>query len=124
MTEPIWRNWEDYMAGMFEAGANPAHVTAAAALLRDPDQFLEAATEMVREWPHAAFHNLRNMWTGRNAWVGQATCCYSLDATGVETRLAWGTLSNEEQRQANRVAVMVREAWEVGRSHAQAIPGL
>lgn len=120
----IWRSWEDYTAGMFEPTADPERITAAARLLGDPDQFFEAATEMIREWPHAAIHNLAHLWTGRNAWVGQATCCYSLDATGVETRLAWGQLSNEQQRRANRVAVSVREAWEAGRNHAQAIPGL
>jgi hypothetical protein len=107
-----WCDWEDFAAGMYATGCDAGQVTASALLLGDPDAFHEAAREMVREWPASAHHNLHNMWTGRNAWVGQATCCYSLGSPAQATRDAWGTLTLDQQRAANAVAVAVRIEWE------------
>lgn len=119
-----WSEWEDFQAGMYEPTIDDDRVALSIGLLRDGERFREAAREMMREWPNAAIHNGAHMWTGRNAWVGQATCCYSHGATGAETRQAWGTLSNGEQSRANRVATAAREEWERGRQDAQALPGL
>jgi hypothetical protein len=118
-----WHDWEDYLAGLYHAVHTPENVPLSAAVLRDPEVFREAAMEMVREWPRAADHNLNKMWSGRNAWVGQATCCYVHQATAADTRVAWGTLSNPEQRAANAVADLVRAMWEGGRVHAETLFG-
>lgn len=103
-----WLNWEDFQAGLYRVDYTNDHVAAAARLLSDPDEFLEVASEMVRAWTTAAHHNLKNMWTGRNAWIGQASCLYAYNAPGIATRLAWGTLTLDQQRAANRVAEQVR----------------
>lgn len=108
-----WADWEDYAAGLYATTTTtPEHVQTAAALLADPETFRETAREMVREWPNAAIHNLRHMWTGRRAWVGQATCCYSNGIPAATTRLAWGTLANDTQRSANQTADLVIAEWE------------
>lgn len=107
-----WSEWEDFNAGMYYSTYTPTHVAAARDLLADPDAFFETAREMVREWPNAAIQNLRYMWTGRNAWVGQASCTYSVGAPAVATREAWGTLALDQQRDANAVAMRVRTEWE------------
>jgi len=112
-------SWEDFQAGMYHPRLNPENVALAEQLLRDCDAFREAATEMVREWPVSAKQNLQHMWSGRNAWLGQATCCYSLGATGAETRTAWGQMDNAAQRAANDVARAVRIIWERGNVDAQ-----
>lgn len=118
----IFDHWEDYRAGMYRTGnVAEIRVELARGLLADPDAFGEAAREMIREWPNAARHNLYSMWTGRNAWVGQATCCYSLGASSEETRIAWGRLSNDAHSRANAVARCVRDAWERGWRDAQAV---
>lgn len=114
-----WDDWEDWLAGMYEP-TNSEDWLAAARLLRDPDQFREAAREMIREWPHATRHNLGHMWSGRNAWVGQATCCYSLGLTAADTRRAWGTMSLGDQWTANQVARDIRAEWERTQVDAQA----
>lgn len=112
--------WEDFTAGLYASRIDAAQVHAAAALLRDQDAFAQAAAEMLRAWPVAAVQNIQHMWSGRNAWVGQATCCYSIGATSAETRAAWGDLSNTDQRAANETARLVRAAWEKGHRDAQA----
>lgn len=107
-----WHTWEDYQHGLYTVTFTPDDITASAALLADPDQFLEVAAEMVREWPVAAFHNLTNMPTSRNAWVGQASCLYAHGAPAVATRQAWGLLSDAQRRDANKVAETIRVRWE------------
>lgn len=119
-----WDEWEDYAAGMYEPTVRDETVQLSAQLLSNPDAFMEAAREMLREWPNAARHNQQHMWSGRNAWLGQATCCYSHGATGAETREAWGTMTNTAQNAANDVAMTVRKSWEKGLQDAQTLPGL
>ena len=112
-------SWEDFGAGMYAPRLDPETVAMAQGLLTDCEAFREAATEMVRDWPTSATQNLRHMWSGRNAWLGQATCCYSVGATAGETRAAWGLMDNGAHRAANDVARAVRLAWEKGHVDAQ-----
>lgn len=119
-----WNEWEDYHAGLYKPDRNRDLERQAADLLRDADQFREAAIEMLREWPNSAQHNLDHMWSGRNAWLGQATACYVYGATAADTRAAWGTLTNTEQRAANEIARLVRERWERERKDAQTVLGI
>lgn len=106
MTSTIrpWDSWEDYAAGLYgrtTRGIGP--VLDSVKLLSRGGEFAETAREMLREWPHAAAHNL-NLPTGRRAWIGQAACCYHHGATAAETCAAWGRLPNEVQRRANEIA--------------------
>lgn len=117
----IWDYWEDYRHGLYVPAIHSDRVELSAKLLADPDHFIEVAREMLREWPYSAHHNLVHLWTGRNAWVGQASCCYAHGATSADTRQAWGMLTNDEHRAANAVAVHVREAWERRTRDAQAV---
>ena len=110
MTTTPWTEWEDWQNGMYTHRAlDPDLVERCRVLLSDPDQFLDVAREMVREWPMAAQQNIVNLWSGRRAWVGQASCCYSLFATAAEVRVAWGQMTQDAQAEANRIAVRVIE---------------
>lgn len=121
MTTNPWNEWEDWHAGMFVTGWSAGTVEASRSLLADVDWFREVATEMVRAWPHAAQHNIVHLWTGRNAWIGQASCLYAHDAPAGATREAWGQLSNTEQRAANGTADTVRELWGREQRHAETL---
>lgn len=114
-----WHEWEDWNAGLYLPDYTPAQVDASFALLTHPGHFEETAREVVREWPNAARQNLINMWTGRNAWLGQASCLYAHGAPGAATREAWGRMTNDQQRAANVTAERVRNEW--GRSGAETL---
>ncbi len=117
-----WDLWEDYCAGLYSTqSVDAARRADSARLLADPGGFAEVAREMLREWPNAARQQLSHMWSGRNAWLGQAACCYAHGATAADTRAAWGTLSNRQQSEANAVARQVRIAWERESTSAQAL---
>ncbi len=93
-------------------------------LLADTDRFYDTATEMLQAWPNSAVHNLVYLWTGRNAWIGQASCLYAHNAPSGATREAWGMISNDKQRAANTVARCVREEWEDKADGRQTLFGL
>ena len=74
---------------------------------------------MVRAWPIAARQNLEHMWSGRKAWIGQASCLYAHNAPRLATCEAWGTLTLDEQRAANQTAGRIqteRERSNVGQT--------
>lgn len=109
----MWSNWEDWRAGLYAPTVTDEQVADSARLLANPDHFLEVARELLREWPNAATHNLIHMWTGRRAWIGQASCMYAHGATAASTRVAWGHLTNGQQRIANTIADQVHDEWKV-----------
>lgn len=119
-----WAEWEDYAAGLYANTSTPEGVRDAYELLTDPVRFYETAREMVREWPNAAHHNLTNMNSGRISWLGQATCCYATNASSIDTRHAWGRMTNTQQRNANTVARRVRIEWEKEAQDGETLLGL
>ena len=119
-----WDDWEDYNEGMYERRAiRESMVVLSVDLLSDPDQFLEVGAEMVRVWGNAARQNLVNISTGKQAWIGQASCCYAHGATAEETKAAWGRMSNWSQVGANRVADVIEGVFLRGRNDAKTLFG-
>lgn len=113
--------WEDWQAGMWQA---PPDMTAAmeqaAHILGDPAVFAAAARAMLQEWTHAAEQNLTDMQQNRRSWVGQAACCHLAGVPESATRLAWWTLTADEQRAANEVADQAIAEWERDRESSGA----
>lgn len=109
----MWTDWEDWRAGLYTPTITDEQVADSEQLLGNPDHFLEVGRELLREWPNAATHNLIHMWTGRRSWIGQASCLYAHGATSASTRVAWGHLTNGQQRAANAIADQVHDEWKV-----------
>jgi hypothetical protein len=87
-------------------------VNAAAALMRDAPAFKTAMLRAVREWPVSCEHNLTASSVNRIAWLGHAGCCLAAQSPEDLTRLAWHTLNQAEQDEANRVAAEALNEWE------------
>lgn len=106
--------WEDHAHGMFQItkGDNNNIIKDAAALLNDPDKLLEAMRHVAFKWKHSAEMNLSNRNRNRQAWLGQASCCYAVEAPEELTKRAWGTLTTKERDTANGVADKVIVEWE------------
>jgi hypothetical protein len=107
--------WEDFMEGMYKKTCfMDEHQMAAdcEAILSCP-QWLEESMKFVAfNWVRAAEHNLTNMARNRQAWLGQAACCFALGAPEYLTKEAWGRLTEAQQKAANDVADYVIEMWE------------
>jgi hypothetical protein len=113
--------WEDWRAGMYRCAVVPQESERAARMLANPEAFYMAAKMMLRDWPHAAEHNLTNREQNRRAWIGQATACYSQNAPEGATRYAWWLLLIEERERANAVADRVIAEWEAARNTQAAL---
>ena len=124
MNRRPYTEWEDYAAGMFDPSATAGMSDDAAALLKDPDRFYDAAVEMLREWPVAAAEHLASA-RGRmyHPWIGSAACCYATGATQEATRLAWRTLTESQQSDANAVADRVADEYRMGVLNAETLFG-
>lgn len=117
-----WDEWEDYAAGFYDPGVPTAvHARDSRDLLCDPNQFHAVAHEMLRHWANSAVHNIQHMETGRNAWIGQASCLYAHGAPPSATRQAWGEMTPGQQETANAVAARVRQEWEEAQRGSQTL---
>lgn len=110
--------WEDYKHGMYdltkeyneketEKMANDAKQ-----LLSDSKMFYRIGKKMLDEWKIAAKVNLTNKNRNRQAWIGQATCCYSLALPERITKIGWRLMMPTEQKEANKVADNLIFEWE------------
>lgn len=107
-----WTTWEDWRAGMYDNRLDARQIEASRRLLAG-QEFGDAASAMLTSWPVAARQNLYYMWSGRNAWVGHATCAHRHGSTKMETCAAWGQLTSAQQDRANVTAARSRHQWEV-----------
>ena len=115
---PYW-DWEDYKAGLYvlidtyteeqtEKLANDAKE-----LLSNSELFKDVGLSVISDWIKSADVNLSNPSRNRQAWIGQASCCYALKIPEWITKLGWRLMSPEQQAEANRVADEVIRIWEI-----------
>ena len=111
-----YKEWEDWKQGMFSTNQEPdERVELAADLLKDPEQLLEAMRFVANEWKVSAEVNLSDTARNRQAWLGQASCCYRFGCAENTTKIAWRTLTADEQSIVNGIADKVIKEWEEGK---------
>lgn len=112
-----YQHWEDWKDGLYRQSLSDAEaiiVDRAARLLANPDSLRVAMEHVAMNWKHAAEVNLTNRSRNRQAWLGQAACCFVCGAPEDLTKQAWHMLSMAEKIAANAVADGVIAAWEIG----------
>ncbi len=106
--------WEDHKAGMYaitcdnQSGA----IQRAKQLLSNPymlETYMRAAATF---WTFSAEHNLSCISRNRQAWLGQAACCYFAGCPEYTTKMAWRLLTDKQRDEANAVADKIIEEWE------------
>lgn len=115
---PYWK-WEDYKNGLynniedaFTEQETEFLANLAKELLCDSEAFNFVASKVISEWKFAAEENLTNDSRNRQAWIGQASCCYALFVPEFITKYGWHLMTPEQQTEANRVADSVIAKWE------------
>lgn len=97
-----------------------AAIEASAELMREADSFEIACRKAIDEWPNSAEANLTASVINHQAWIGHAACCINHGASEDLTRLAWRTLTQEEQDAANEAADRAIDYWEQKYAEARA----
>jgi hypothetical protein len=102
---PYWL-WEDYQNGMYELNIENSEekIYLAKHLLSHLSEFADTALRVIEEWTISSETNLTNISCNRQAWIGQASCCYKYKVPETFTRIAWKQLTDQERIDANKVA--------------------
>ena len=109
-----YNKWEDYHNGLYhttQVDNIEELVGRCADLLKNCDAFYLVMINVVKEWRIASEVNLTNISRNRQAWLGQSSCCYKYKAPEYVTKLAWRTLTKEQQDKANDTADRIIYEW-------------
>lgn len=82
-----------------------------AALMIDVQAFKAAMVRSVHEWPNSCEAALTAKVINHQAWLGHAGCAINHNAPEELTRLAWRTLTEEQQSLANNAADEAKSIW-------------
>lgn len=108
-------NWEDFEFGMYEKTCymdETQLMWECALLLKCPEWLWESMQYVSHNWVISSEHHLTNTQRNRQAWLGQAACCFVHGAPEYVTKLGWHKLIEKEKRLANDVADAVISEWE------------
>lgn len=109
-----YTEWEDFRNGMYDEikDGRQSRVQKAVELLSNPDLLYIQMSRVPREWRKCTEQNFTNASINHQAFLGQTACNIWAGVKEDETREAWGLLTNEQRRKANRVADRVYYEWE------------
>jgi hypothetical protein len=114
---PYWF-WEDYKNGLYDLEREYSEqeieqLTKNVKKFLSSNEFYDVGIKVVSEWFFSCEQNLTNQSRNRQAWIGQASCCYKLGVPERITKSGWRLLSVYQQKKANMVADKVIQFWEV-----------
>lgn len=105
---------EEYQSNMWKA-CNPIerekYIAEAAALMIAHKDFYAAMMQAVEDWPNSCEANLTASSMNHQAWLGHAGCAIAVGSPEDMTRLAWRTLTQEQQDLANAAADRAIAEW-------------
>lgn len=107
--------WEDFKMGMYEKTCymdDEMMVQASMNTLSCKELLWECMQFVSHNWGRSAEHNLTNHHRNRQAWLGQAACCFIDGAPEYLVKEAWNRLSEGQREEANAVANEVIAEWE------------
>jgi len=99
--------WEDFKNGMYNDNKvenEELMIYNAKYVLSNKFVFYKALQCVLKYWPNSIHVNLSNKKTNRQAWLGAAGCNYLHKCPEYITRIGWSILSQEQQREANKIA--------------------
>lgn len=78
----------------------------------DCERYGAAMMRVISEWPISCEQNLTNLSQNRKAWIGHAACALEMEFSECVVREAWGYLTDDQRRRANRKAKEAILEWE------------
>lgn len=87
------------------------YINKSADLMVNPDAFFSAMCDAINQWPNSCEAALTASTMNHQAWIGHAGCAINHDAPEDLTRLAWRTLTQEQQDKANEAADRAIAYW-------------
>lgn len=109
-----WENCEEYKTNMWKTvPVNERDLLQEYSrnLMIEYDAFEDACKQVVDHWPNSCEASLTASVINHQAWIGHAACAYNHNAPEDITRLAWRSLSKEQQDNANEAADIAIAYW-------------
>lgn len=106
---------EEFKSGMWKtipANERQAMIDQSVLLMKDHEAFKNAMFRVIEEWPYSCEANLSASSINHRSWIGQAACAIHHDCPEDLTRLAWRSLTEENQAIANQSADDAKRHWE------------
>jgi hypothetical protein len=116
--------WEDFNNGMYNSAKLGNHIELieqARMLLSNFNDFYSTMELMINEWPICTDVNLTNLGQNRKAWLGAAACNFKYRIPETLTRIAWNSLTKNEQEKANLAAKKIIKNYEKKHSYAKTL---
>ncbi len=106
--------WEDYKNGFYDSSCEryDEKINLSVELLSNQDHFCEVAIDMFDTWKISAEQNLTDNAINKNAWIGQASCCFNHSSPSYVTIEAWWRLDEETRKKANDTARKALKKWQ------------
>jgi hypothetical protein len=105
--------WEELQTGMWDFCDDPATMLQAAIdFTSDWQTYGDYMDLVVQEWPVSCENALTDYSLNRKAWLGHAACAMAINCPENITRKAWGYLTDEQRKMANRRAAIAIGVWE------------
>lgn len=110
-----YKKWECFQLGMYETTCfldEETMIRDCLSTLRCECWLEECMRFVMYNWKHSIQQHLSNIHRNRQAFLGQAACCWAHGAPEYITKKAWARLTEREQRLANKIADQVIDDWE------------
>lgn len=111
---PYWF-WEEYYAGMWSnifGEQRDRLLYDAIVFTGNAELYGKYMQRVIREWPYSCLHNLSCVGMNRQAWIGHAACALAMNVPEDIVRLAWHSLTQKQQDEANQQADNAIIKWE------------
>lgn len=108
--------WEDYQNGMYSTlsgDEKKSYLQKAVEFTGNAELYGSWMLKVIEAWPISCEQNLTDTGMNRRAWVGHAAVCLAIGCPEDITREAWGSLTKEQQDEANAKADFAIVQWEL-----------
>lgn len=97
---------EDWKNGLYDNSCNNEEekIKTCMFMLGMQTVFEYYAMKVIEKWPYSCEHNLTDNGRNKQAYIGQASCCYYCGAPEYITKIAWNRLNKRIQASANKTA--------------------
>ena len=109
-----YQELEEFHAGMWKrltGEPRKRFIELASSLMRDTEAFRGAMRAATIQWPKSCAAAFTTDGLNQIAFLGHAGCCVSTGSPEECTRVAWHTLSRDEQDRANAAAGDILTEW-------------
>lgn len=106
--------WEDYQNGMWRKVTKEEEkhfLQIAIDFTGNHDLYGNAMLKVIDQWPVTCRHNLTDPSLNQRAFIGHAACSLEIDCPEYIVRAAWGMLTEQQRRDANKKADIAIAEW-------------